>query len=166
MRWKWRRHNNVMNTLTMNGGENWMNDILLEGLECYDYEWDAVRMNEASCWLNIPLCWHKLHFHIWMTSDQLQEFNNFCNGMKKNILLTLFRLVFNKKYKIFFYHTQLSTCICRNIYDTKRNCAGWDQADRPKRLTASAKVATVLGPIAASSDTVEYEGRQTKHSVE
>jgi hypothetical protein len=31
-----------------------------------------------------------------------------------------------------------------------------------ERLTANAKVATVLGPISASSDTVESEGRQMK----
>ena len=40
----------------------------------------------------------------------------------------------------------------------------WDLAEwlDLERLTANAKVATVLGPILASSDTVESEGRQMK----
>ncbi len=40
--------------------------------------------------------------------------------------------------------------------------SGWDLAEKLERLTANAKVATVLGSIAASSDTVESEGRQMK----
>ncbi len=39
---------------------------------------------------------------------------------------------------------------------------GWDLAERFGRLTVNAKVATVLGSIPASSDTVEYEKRQIK----
>ncbi len=39
---------------------------------------------------------------------------------------------------------------------------GWDLSDWLERLTANAKVATVLGSIPASSDTVESEGRQMK----
>ncbi len=39
---------------------------------------------------------------------------------------------------------------------------GWDLAERLERLTANAKVATVLGSIPASSGTVESEGRQMK----
>ncbi len=38
-----------------------------------------------------------------------------------------------------------------------------DLAEWLKRLSANAKVATVLGSIPASSDTVDSEGRQTKH---
>ncbi len=37
---------------------------------------------------------------------------------------------------------------------------GWDLAEWFERLIANAKVATVLGSIPASSDTVESEGRQ------
>jgi len=43
-----------------------------------------------------------------------------------------------------------------------RDRAGWDLAERLERLTANAKVATVLGSIPASSGTVESEGRQMK----
>ncbi len=39
---------------------------------------------------------------------------------------------------------------------------GWDLAEWLDRLTADAKVATVLGSIPAFSDTVESEGRQMK----
>ncbi len=39
---------------------------------------------------------------------------------------------------------------------------GWDLAEWLDRLTANAEVATVLGSIPASSDTVESEGRQMK----
>ncbi len=39
---------------------------------------------------------------------------------------------------------------------------GWDLAEWLERLTANAVVATVLGSIPASSDTVESEGRQMK----
>ncbi len=39
---------------------------------------------------------------------------------------------------------------------------GWDIAERLERLTANAVVATALGLIPASSDTVESEGRQMK----
>ncbi len=39
---------------------------------------------------------------------------------------------------------------------------GWDVAEWIERLTANAEVATVLGSIPASSDTVESEGRQMK----
>jgi hypothetical protein len=39
---------------------------------------------------------------------------------------------------------------------------GWDLAERLERLTANAKVATVLGSIPASFDTVESKGRQMK----
>jgi hypothetical protein len=41
------------------------------------------------------------------------------------------------------------------------NC-GTDLAEWLERLTANAGVATVLGSIPASSDTVESEGRQMK----
>jgi hypothetical protein len=40
---------------------------------------------------------------------------------------------------------------------------GWDQAEWLQRLTAHAEVATVLGSIPASSDTVESDTRQMKH---
>ncbi len=40
--------------------------------------------------------------------------------------------------------------------------SGWDLAEWLERLTANAVVATVLGSIPASSDTVESEGRQMK----
>jgi hypothetical protein len=40
--------------------------------------------------------------------------------------------------------------------------SGWDLAQWLERLTANAEVATVLGSIPASSDTVESEGRQMK----
>ncbi len=40
--------------------------------------------------------------------------------------------------------------------------SGWDVAEWLERLTANAKVATVLGSIPASSVTVESEGRQMK----
>ncbi len=36
--------------------------------------------------------------------------------------------------------------------------SGWDLAEWLERLTANAKVATVLGSIPESSDTVESEG--------
>ncbi len=39
---------------------------------------------------------------------------------------------------------------------------GWDLAEWLEPLTANAVVATVLGLIPASSDTVEYVGRQMK----
>ncbi len=39
---------------------------------------------------------------------------------------------------------------------------GWDLAKWLERLTANAKVATVLDSISASSDKVESEGRQMK----
>jgi hypothetical protein len=39
---------------------------------------------------------------------------------------------------------------------------GWDLTKWLERLSASAKVATVLGSIPASSDTVEFEGRKMK----
>ncbi len=39
---------------------------------------------------------------------------------------------------------------------------GWDLNEWLERLTANAEVETVLGWIPASSDTVEYEGRQMK----
>ncbi len=39
---------------------------------------------------------------------------------------------------------------------------GWDLVEWLERLTANAAVATVLGSIPASSDTVESEGRQMK----
>ncbi len=39
---------------------------------------------------------------------------------------------------------------------------GWDLAKWLECLTSNAKVATVLGPIPASSDTVESDGRQMK----
>ncbi len=39
---------------------------------------------------------------------------------------------------------------------------GWDVAEWLERLSANAEVATVLGSIPASSDTVESEGRQMK----
>ncbi len=39
---------------------------------------------------------------------------------------------------------------------------GWDLTEWLERLTANAVVATVLGSITASSDTVESEGRQMK----
>ncbi len=39
---------------------------------------------------------------------------------------------------------------------------GWDLANWLERLAVNAKVATVLGSILASSDTVESEGRQMK----
>jgi len=38
--------------------------------------------------------------------------------------------------------------------------SGWDLAEWLERLTANAVVATVLGTIPESSDTVEFEGRQ------
>jgi hypothetical protein len=41
--------------------------------------------------------------------------------------------------------------------NTKSDLAKWLE-----RLNASSKFATVLGSIPASSDTVDYEGRQTK----
>ncbi len=40
--------------------------------------------------------------------------------------------------------------------------SGWDLAELLERLTANAEVATVLGSLPASPDTVEYEGRQMK----
>ncbi len=40
--------------------------------------------------------------------------------------------------------------------------SGWDLAEWLERLTAKAKVATILGSIPSSSDTVESKGRQTK----
>ncbi len=42
--------------------------------------------------------------------------------------------------------------------------SGWDLSKRLKRLTANAKVATVLGSIPASADTLESKGRQIKQS--
>jgi hypothetical protein len=45
----------------------------------------------------------------------------------------------------------------------KNNC-GLDLAEWLERLAASAKVATVLGLIPVSFDTVEYEGRQMRSS--
>ncbi len=47
----------------------------------------------------------------------------------------------------------------RNLNQIAR---GWDLALWLERLTASAEVATVLGSIPASTDTVESEGRQMK----
>ncbi len=44
----------------------------------------------------------------------------------------------------------------------QENVCGWDLAEWLERLTANAVVATILGSIPASSDTVEYEGRQIK----
>ncbi len=38
--------------------------------------------------------------------------------------------------------------------------SGWDLAEGSERLTVNAVVATVMGSITASSDTVESEGRQ------
>ncbi len=40
--------------------------------------------------------------------------------------------------------------------------SGWDLSERLKRLTANAKVATVLGSIPASAASVESKGRQIK----
>jgi hypothetical protein len=44
----------------------------------------------------------------------------------------------------------------------KVSVSGWDVAEWLERLTDNAEVATVLGSIPASSDTVESEGRQRK----
>ncbi len=44
----------------------------------------------------------------------------------------------------------------------KKKWCGLDLADWLERLTANAAVATVMGSISASSDTVESEGRQMK----
>ncbi len=49
-----------------------------------------------------------------------------------------------------------------NVWMTSNG--GRDLAYWLKRLTANVKVATVLGLIPASSDTVESEGRQMKQS--
>ena len=48
------------------------------------------------------------------------------------------------------------------ILQTHRIERGWDLAEWLERLTANAVVATVLGSIPASSDTVKSEGRQMK----
>jgi hypothetical protein len=40
---------------------------------------------------------------------------------------------------------------------------GWDLAEWLECLTANVKIATVLGSVSASSDTVESEGRQMRH---
>ena len=45
--------------------------------------------------------------------------------------------------------------------DIANNC-GWDVAEWLERLTVITEVATVLGSIPASTDTVESEGRQMK----
>jgi len=42
---------------------------------------------------------------------------------------------------------------------------GWDLSEWLERLAVNAKVATVLGSIPSSSDTVESEGRQMKQCV-
>ncbi len=39
---------------------------------------------------------------------------------------------------------------------------GWDLAEWLERLTTNAEVATALGSVPVSSDTVESEGRQMK----
>jgi len=41
---------------------------------------------------------------------------------------------------------------------------GWDLVEWLDRLAVDAKIATVLGSILASTDTVESEGRQMKQN--
>ncbi len=60
----------------------------------------------------------------------------------------------NVQTRSFFY----SKVLFRGIF------SGWDLAKWLERLTANAKVATVLGSIPASFDIVESEGRQIKQS--
>jgi hypothetical protein len=52
--------------------------------------------------------------------------------------------------------------MCANFYGRDLADCGRDLAEWLERLTANAVVATVLGSIPASSDTVESEGRQMK----
>ncbi len=70
-----------------------------------------------------------------------------------------------------FYHWQKRTAekhVAEHHPDKKqfvrlaKFSSGWDLAEWLERLTANAVVATVLGSIPASSDTVESEGRQMK----
>ncbi len=55
---------------------------------------------------------------------------------------------------------QIFICERRNTNVFLRPATFLDLAEWLKRLTVNAKVATVLGTILASSDTVEYEGWQ------
>ncbi len=48
------------------------------------------------------------------------------------------------------------------VHSFRSTRCGWDLAECLERLTAIAKVPSVLGSIPASSDTVESEGRQMK----
>ncbi len=52
-------------------------------------------------------------------------------------------------------------CVSYVIESWFSKCA-WDLAEWLERLTANTKIATVLGSIPASSDTVESEERQMK----
>jgi hypothetical protein len=58
---------------------------------------------------------------------------------------------------VFFYHFKCFLPILRKKYS-----CGRDLAEGLEHLTANARVATVLGAIPASSDTVKYEGWQMK----
>ncbi len=51
-------------------------------------------------------------------------------------------------------------------YEYVQASAAWGIAEWLERLTANVEVATVLGSIPASSDTVESEGRQMKQFEE
>ncbi len=52
--------------------------------------------------------------------------------------------------------------LSRIRFPSRSELLTWDLAEWIERLTANAEVATVLGSILASSDTVESEGRQMK----
>ncbi len=55
--------------------------------------------------------------------------------------------------------TQIFLFVSEQIWPINMRC---DLADWLQRLTANVKIATVLGSIPASSDTVDSEGRQKK----
>jgi hypothetical protein len=78
---------------------------------------------------------HSPVFHIWIRDKNKQNVNKKAIGVARQ-------------------HCKIS----RNKWEGKK----WDLAEWLERLTANAVVATVLGSIPASSDTVESEGRQMK----
>jgi hypothetical protein len=63
-------------------------------------------------------------------------------------------------YRVLFFR---SACGTHSLVITNFPlCCGWDLAEWLERLTVNVVVATVLGSIPVSSDTVESEGRQMK----